>query len=63
MFFAILSWEYVVIEESEWCPTGIIEHFEKFKMAAISWFQDGMCHNGIFIQQVYIFMPPQSGSI
>ena len=26
--------EYVVIEESKWCPAGIIEHFEKFKMAS-----------------------------
>ena len=47
--------EYVVIEESEWCPAGIIEHFEKFKMASISWFQDGLWYNRIFIQQVYIF--------
>jgi len=35
-------------------PAGIIEHFEKFKMAskmaAISWVQDGMSHIGIFIQ-------------
>ena len=42
--------ECVVIEESEWCPAGIIEHFKKFKMAstmaAISWFQDGMSHIG-----------------
>ena len=25
---------HVVVEESEWCRAGIIEHFEKFKMAA-----------------------------
>ena len=51
--------EYVVIKVSEWCPTGIIEHLEKLKMAskmvAISWFQDGISHIGIFIQQSLYF--------
>ena len=28
------EWEYVAIEESVRCPAGIIEHFEKFKMAS-----------------------------
>ena len=53
--YVLLFWEYVVFKESEWCRVGIIEHFEKVKMAgkmaAISWFQDGMSYIGIFIKQ------------
>ena len=52
--------EFVVIEESEWCPAGIIKHFEKFKMASnmatMSWVQDGMPHIGIYIQQSIYFL-------
>ena len=48
--------KYVIIEDFELCPAGIIEQYKKFKMAskmaAMSWFQNYMSHTYTRIQHI-----------